>query len=185
MKSITSLSIALFASAAFTGAMAQSYVSGSVGQGSVDVDCAGIASCDKKGTAFKVTGGYAYGNGISAELGYIDFGKAKFTDAGVNASASASGFSLGAAFEMPVAQDFTLGARLGIASLKTKISGSVSGLGSASVSETNAAPYYGFYGAYAVSKTTRIEFGADFSRGEFDGEKADVRALTAGLRFVF
>ncbi len=165
--------------------MAQMYVSGAVGQGRADVDCTGIASCDKTGTAFKLTGGYAYGNGISAELGYIDFGKVKFADSGLSGSATANGLSLGAAFEVPVADSLSLGARLGIVSLKTKVSGAVSGLGSASVSETNAAPYYGFYGAYAISKTTRIELGADFSRAEFDGEKADVRAVTVGLRVAF
>lgn len=184
MKSSTLMSIAILASIASSGAMAQMYVSGAVGQGRADVDCTGVASCDKSGTAFKLAGGYGYGNGISAEVGYIDFGKIKSADSGSTLSATATGLSLGAAFELPVADSLSLGARLGIVSLKSKVTVTGTG-GSGSVSETNAVPYYGFFGAYSVSKTTRIELGADFSRAEVLGEKADVRALTVGLRVAF
>jgi OOP family OmpA-OmpF porin len=178
--------LALAAASMFSSAaMAQAYVGGAVGTGHVNLDCDGATSCDNDSTAFKVLGGYNFGNGLAAELGYISFGKATASDAGLSAEAKATGLMLGVAFHAPLANDFGLTGRLGMINMKTEITGTVAGVGSASDSETNIKPYFGFAVTYAVAKNLKLEAGADFSRAEYDGEDASVRTLTAGLRFDF
>ena len=75
--------------------------------------------------------------------------------------------------------------RAGLGYVKTSISGTVAGVGSGSDSEWNLAPYVGVGVNYALNKTTKLELGADVSKGEFDGEKANLRAVTLGVRFAF
>lgn len=72
--------------------------------------------------------------------------------------------------------------RAGLGYMKTSISGTVSGVGSASMSEWNVAPYVGVGVNYALTKTTKLELGGDFTKGEFEGEKANLRAVTLGVR---
>lgn len=179
---------AILATAAslFSGAsMAQGYVSIAGGTSRVNLDCSGLSNCDKTGTAIKLVGGYSFGNGLSAEIGYLDFGKAKVASGGVTAEAKAAGPTLGLAYTAPIGTDFAAVLRAGVAGIKTKLTGSVAGLGSASDSETNAAAYVGVGLNYAISKAVKVELGFDASRVEFDGEKGNVRAVTVGLRFDF
>jgi opacity protein-like surface antigen len=179
------LALSLFAAAATlsTGAMAQTpfYVSGDVGQGHVSADwCTGLASCSNNGTAFKITGGYKFGQGFAAELGYIDFGKADASDVGGSAHLQASGFTLGGAYELPFATGWNGVARLGVASLETKVSGT-----GGSVSETNTEAYYGLGVNYAINKNVKIQGGIDWSHGELQGATTVVRAITVGARYDF
>ncbi|MGA0611238.1 porin family protein [Caldimonas sp. KR1-144] len=173
------------ASLASTGAMAQVYVLGGVGSGNIDVDCAGAAQCDKSDTAYKFVGGYSFGNGFSAELGYTNYGKAKASDSGIRAELEANALQIGAAYQAPLATDWGLNLRLGLARMKTEISGSIAGVGSGSDSDTTTQPYFGIGVNYAFSKQVKVELGADFSKAEFDGDKGNVRAVTVGLRYDF
>jgi len=168
-----------------TGAMAQAYVSGGAGFGHANFDCSGATTCDNNDTAFKFVGGYGFGNGLAAEVGYIAFGKATASDATVSAEVKATAVTVGVAYQVAFGKDWGANFRLGIASMKTAVSGTVVGLGSASDSETNTTPYVGAGVTYAVSKAVKFGLGADFSRAEYAGEKADVRALTFNVRFDF
>ncbi|MBL0727657.1 outer membrane beta-barrel protein [Piscinibacter sp. HJYY11] len=184
MKTIQ-LAVAAAALTLSSAAMAQSaYVTGNVGLGYVDA-CDDTPNCDDSSTAFKFVGGYDFGAGLAAELGYIDFGKARFSVPGFTADFKVSGPTFGFAYNAPLSKDVGLNMRLGIANLKTKISATASGFGSASDSETNSVPYFGLGLNFAVAQNVRFEAGVDFSRGEYDTEKADVRALTFGLRVKF
>lgn len=184
MKKIQ-LAVAAAALTLSFGAMAQSaYVSGGLGLGYVDA-CDNTPNCDDSSTAFKLVGGYDFGSGLAAEIGYIDFGKAHLSDFGISADLKVSGPTFGIALNAPLSSAAALNMRLGIANLKTKISATVSGFGSASDSETNTVPYFGVGLNFGVTSNVRLELGADFSRGEIAGEKADVRALTVGMRVKF
>lgn len=176
-----------FAAASFfsTGAMAQAYVSGAAGVSRLNIDCEGAARCDTSGTAAKLTAGYQFGNGFAAEIGYMSFGEAKAADPGMSAKVKADGLAVGAAYRAALANDWGMSVRLGVINMKTRISASVDGLGSGSDSDTNAKPYFGFGVDYALSKNFKVEAGADFSRAEYDGEKASARAFTVGVRFDF
>ena len=184
MKKIA-IAFAAAASLVSTGAMAQAYVSGGVGMSRADIDCEGVATCDKNDVAVKLTGGYSLGNGFAAELGYINFGKAKLADSGVSADVKANAFTLGGAYRAELSPAFGLSARLGLARVKTKVSASVPGFGSGSLSETKTKPYVGVGVDYALAPQLKLEVGADFTRGEIQGEKADLSAVTVGLRFDF
>jgi len=171
------------------GAMAQAYVSGHVGASHVSgLDCSGVASCSTGGTSFRFTGGYKFAKGISGEIGYIDFGKAEASDTvdgiHVNVFAKAQAFTLGAAFEFPFNEQFSAGARLGAASVKTTLGGSAEGF-NVSMEETQTKPYYGLFATIAVAKNFKIEAAADFTQAEFDGESNNVRSLSAGVRYEF
>lgn len=185
MKNLRIAFVAAAAALLSTGAMAQAYVSADVGAGHINLDCEGVASCDNSGTAAKITGGYTFGQGFSAELGYVNFGKAKASDSGVSGSIKVDGFTVGAAYRLPAGEAFGVNFRAGIARLKTKVSGSIDGLGSASESETHTKPYFGIGIDYAITKNFKVQAGADFSKAEFYDEKASVRALTVGARYDF
>jgi outer membrane protein W len=185
MKKIAIAVAAATCSFISAGAMAQVYVSAAVGQSHVNADCSGVASCDNNDTAYRVTGGYTFGNGLSAELGYISFGKAKASNPGVSAELKADAVTLGVAYRAAISPNWGLGARLGVASMKTTISGTVAAFGSGSDSQTKAQAYVGFGANYAVTSKFSIEANADFSRAQFDDEKGNVRALTIGARYAF
>jgi outer membrane protein W len=185
MKKITIAIAAAAGSFISTGAMAQVYVSAAVGQSHVNADCSGVASCDNNDTAYRATGGYTFGNGLSAELGYISFGKAKASNPGLSAELKADAVTLGVAYRAALSPNWGLGVRGGIASVKTTVSGTIAAFGSGSDSQTKAQPYFGIGASYAVTSKFSIEANADFSRAQFDDEKGDVRALTLGARYAF
>ena len=185
MKKLLPVFALTAASLCSSAVLAQGYVSGAVGAGHFNLDCEGSTSCDKDGTAFKVLGGYDFGGGLAGELGYISFGRATVSNSVGFAEAKASGLLLGVAFHAPLANNFGLTGRLGMINLKTEIKGSITGFGSASLSESNIKPYVGFAFTYAFTQDFKIEAGADFSRAEYDGDGPSVRAITAGVRLDF
>lgn len=178
------LAFALVASTFGPAAMAQNYFFGAVGSSEVDFDCQGLSVCDTKGIAVKLGYGFDIG-GWAVELGYADFGKAEIAFGTVSGTAKAAGPTLAAAWQAQLSDNWGLALRAGVGYLKTTISGTVVGVGSGSESEWNAAPYIGLGVNYALTKSTKLELGADFTKGEFDDEKADLRALTIGARFAF
>lgn len=187
MKKQSAIALAILAFC--TAAAAQTYGLISVGASRLNVDCAGVASCDKTGTGFKVMGGYKFAPNWAAELGYFDYGKAKASDLGVSAEIRNTAFGAGVAFHQDLATDWNAVARLGLGRVKTKISGSVSGLGSGSESDNNTQAYFGLGVGYKLSKATSLDFAWDFGRSKFnkDGidESGNINVLSVGLTFGF
>jgi OOP family OmpA-OmpF porin len=167
-----------------TGAMAQSYLSVAAGQGHQELDCTGATSCDSTGTALKVVGGYTFGQGVSLEVGYLDFGKIKASNGMLSVEIKSSALTLGGAYKLAFTPDFAGHLRLGVASMKAEAKATTF-FGNFNDSETKAKLYYGLGLSYAFSNAVSAEIGADFSQAELQGDKADVRAVTAGLRFTF
>jgi OOP family OmpA-OmpF porin len=185
MKNIRLALIACALTLISFGAMAQSvYVVGGVGFGNVDA-CEGVSNCDSSNTALKLVGGYEFGRGFAVELGYIDFGTAHVSSGSLTADFKVKAPTFGVAYTAPLSNAVGLNLRLGVANLKSNISVSVAGLGGASDSETKSAPYYGIGIQFAVAQNVRLVAAADFSRAEYHGEKADVRAITVGVRVDF
>lgn len=181
--------LALAAIAFCASAAAQPYGAVAVGMSSLNVDCEGAARCDKTDTAFKLLGGYRFTPQWAGEVGYMNFGKAKASDAGVSAEIGTTALMLGAAYHADLSPDWTAVLRLGVGQVKTKISGSVAGLGSGSDDDTNAAAYFGLGFGYRLSKTTTLDFAGDFTKSKYDkngvNESGNVRALSLGLSFAF
>jgi len=184
MKKLTIAALTLAAAAAQAQAQSQGYVSAAIGQGHVSASCDGATDCKNNGTAFRINGGYRFGNGLAAELGYISFGRATAKVDGIDAKLEGYGPTLALAYLADLNSDWGVGARLGVVSMKAKITGSFGGT-SASDSETKAKPYVGLSLSYALAPATHLELSADFSRAEYAGETASVRAIMIGLRQSF
>ena len=165
--------------------MAQAYVVGGAGIGHVGVDCTFASPCDNSNVAFKLAGGYGFGNGLAAEFGYISFGKSKYRTFGLNGETKVGGFIVGAAYNAEVAKDFGLTARLGLTRLRTKGGGEIASLIDGPDSQTHTRPYLGVAANYAVAKNVKIEAAADFARAKWDDDTASVRAFTLGVRYDF
>ncbi|WP_374562038.1 outer membrane beta-barrel protein [Ideonella sp.] len=171
-----------------TAGHAAGYVGGNVGAGHIEADCSGTESCKNSTTSYKLVGGYELTNNLYAELGYIDFGKARATvnvlGQSVKTTARASGLMLGLAYQVPFGENWFGNVRLGAVNMDAKISASAGGV-SSSDSDTNVKAYFGLGVGYAFNKNWKIVGDADFSRAEYQDDDASVRSLSVGVRYDF
>lgn len=184
-RSASALSILVFC----TAAAAQPYGVVSVGVSRVGLDCQGAASCDKTDVGAKVIGGYKFAPSWAAELGWFEYGKASASDVGVSVSVRNTALGFGGAYHQDLTTDWNAVARFGLALVQTKLSGSVSGVGSASDTDNTAQAYLGMSVGYRLSKATTLEFAWDYGRGKFnkDGidESGGINVLSIGLSSGF
>lgn len=177
---------ALFLSAA---ASAQAYVSVSAGTARLDADCGGVAVCDKSGNAFKLLGGYRFMPNLAAEFGVLSFGKARFADAAGSLTITTTAVGGGIAFRQDLSKDWNFVARLGLASVKTKLEASSTALGSGGDSDNNVLPYLGLGVGYKLSKDVSLDAAWDFSKSKYDkngtNESGNVNAISVGVTFGF
>jgi opacity protein-like surface antigen len=165
-------------------ASAQAYGVISVGSAKQDIDCGGAAVCDESGTAFKLLGGYRVLPNLAVEGGYMSYGKAKASDAGLSADFTVNGVGIGAAFHQDIATHWNFVARLGLAQMKTKVNATAGG-SSGSESDSKAQLYGGLGVGYNISKQLSIDAAWDFSQAKVTGFKYDVNAFSVGLTFGF
>src|SRR5436189_5033684 len=94
------------------------YLGGNIGQSKLKDGCSGLGgsgiSCDDKGTAFKILGGYNINRNFAAELGYTDLGKAKASGLGLTDKLKATAGELSAVGWNPVANQFSVFGGLGL-----------------------------------------------------------------------
>lgn len=170
-------------------AAAQGYVVASVGSSRLSADCAGTTSCDNTDVGFKFLGGYKFMPNLAAELGYFNFGKATASASGVNAEIKNSAFGGGIAVHGDLAPNWPAVARLGVAQVKTKLSGSVAGVGSASVSDNNVSLYGGLGIGFKLAKDVSLDGAWDFSKSKFDvngvSDSGSINMISVGLTFWF
>lgn len=177
MKKIALASLLL---AMVGSASAQVYVGGAFGPSHVNMDCPAIlGSCDTSDTGYKVYGGYKLNPMVALEVAYIDFGKAKFT----GGSFATDGFLINAAFRHNFNRELNGVARLGVATLDTKLSGPRVIGGSQTDSSTKL--YFGLGLEYAFTKNLKGTVGADFANAEFKGDSGSVRLLSIGAQYDF
>ena len=181
---------AAMAAVAFSAtASAQGYGVISAGTSKLDLDCTGATTCDKSGAAFKLLGGYRFAPAMAAEAGYFSFGKAKAADATSSTEVSNTAFGGGLAFHGDLSPTWNAVARIGLAQVKTKITASIVGLGSASDSDSNIALYGGLGVGYKLSKTMSVDGAWDFSKSKYNkngaNESGDINAFSIGLTFGF
>lgn len=167
-----------------TTGYAAGYVSGNVGAGHIEVDCAGTDSCKNSTTSFKLVGAYELTSNLYGELGYIDFGKARASAGGVKSTVRAGGLLLGLAYQVPFGENWFGNVRLGAVNMETKLRASALGA-SVSDSETNVKAYVGLGFGYSFNQNLKLVGDADFSRAEYDDDEASVRSLSVGVRYDF
>ena len=183
MKKIA-IAIAAIASMTASTAFADAYIGGGIGQGHVNLDCEGAATCKTTNTGYKIFGGYKFTPNIAGEVTYFDFGKARAADPGLSLDLKATGFGLGVAFLGDFAPQWSGVARLGIASNKVKASATLGSL-AGSDSETSTNAYAGFGIGYEISKGLALTGAIDFTRAKISGESGNLRLVTVGLTYGF
>jgi Outer membrane protein beta-barrel domain len=171
------------------GASAQGYLAISVGASKLKADCAGTTTCDNTGAGAKLLGGYKFDQGLAAEFGYFNFGKASATVANVSAEIENDGIGGGVALHRDLAQNVPFVARLGLARIKTRISGAVASLGSASTDDSNIAFYAGLGIGYRFTEGVSVEAAWDYSKSKYDKNgfniSGGINVFSVGLTFWF
>jgi len=179
----TILAIAALSALSANSAFAQTYVGGAIGQGHVNLDCAGLSNCDNSDTGYKIFGGYKFTPNVAGEVTYFNFGKAKASAGGVDATVKGTGVGLGVAFLGDFAPQWSGVARLGVASNRVKVDTNPTSSVVGSESSTNA--YLGFGIGYEISKGLQLTGALDFSRAKYQGSSGNIRLATVGLTYGF
>lgn len=176
------------------GASAQVYGGAAMGSARINLDCTGATTCDKTDTGWKLFGGYQFNPNWAAEITYFDFGRAKVsgTDSElgtITGEVENTGFGAGVAFRQDLATDWNFVARFGLASIKTKISGAATGIGSGSDSDRNVQPFAGLGVGYKVFRSLSVDAAWDFSRGKYNKNglqtKGGVNMISIGVTAGF
>jgi OOP family OmpA-OmpF porin len=147
-------------------ASAQGYAGALVGLAQISTDCPAGFSCDDSSTGMKVYGGYEVAPNIAVEVGYTNFGKTKASVGSAKVEGKSSAISVVGAFRFPIAAEFTGVARLGLASVNGKISGS-NGAASVSESKSKIALYTGLGLEYEIAKDIKAVAAFDLTKTEF------------------
>jgi len=162
-------------------ASAQGYVGALVGLTSIAIDCAPGLSCDDSDTGFKLYGGYEVAPNIAIEVGYTNFGKVSASAGAYNAELKGTALSLVGAFRVAFSPEFTGVARLGLASVKGKVSDNVGG----SASDSSIKLYTGLGLEYAMSKDIKLVGAFDLTNVEVDGDSGTAYIAGVGAQIGF
>jgi OOP family OmpA-OmpF porin len=135
----------------------------------------------------KVYGGYNITNTWAVEAGYADFGKRSYNytqggaAGGINTDAHS--YYVAGKGTWPVAQDFAVFGKLGVARNHNEVN--TSGIAAFSGDENKTALYASVGGEYAINKNVKVSLEYEnYGKNDIDtGRKAG--AVTAGLRYNF
>lgn len=163
---------------------AHSYGLLSLGQSHLNTDCTGLNACDRNALGGKAVFGYGFGNGLSLEGGYTNFGKFHASRGPLGLNARPEALHFGGAYSANLTPEWGVVGRLGVARVRTKLNAEVGTLGS-SDSESKTQPIVGVGVNYALTPTTRVELGVDTTRAHYLGERHNVRMVSLGARMVF
>ena len=119
-----------------------------VNVGSAKIDASNLDST----TSFALLGGYTFNEYFAAEIGYTDFGSKDYQDPAGPFSVKSSAWNISGVGSYPFNEQFSVFAKLGIASATTDTSGS-------STSKSDLT--YGIGGQFNVNKQVGIRLGYD------------------------
>lgn len=168
------------------------YATLSGGISSADIDCTGVPSCKRDGTAFKLVGGFNINDGLSAEMVYASLGTATLSDPSMGVSIGVKGayFGLGLAGHYDVNNTFAALIRGGLATGSAQTTTSVTGVGSLTENRSGTNHwYYGLGARVYLTRNWRLDFDYDRTRvaAYILGTKTtnDVGAFMAGGSYAF
>lgn len=156
----------------------------SLGQSHLNTDCTGGHACDRNALGGKAVFGYGFGNGLSLEGGYTNFGKFHASRGLLGLSARPEALHFGGAYTANLTPDWGVVGRLGVARVRTKLDAEA-GTMSGSDSQSKTQPIVGVGVNYAVTPSTRVELGVDTTRAHYLGERHNVRMVSLGARMAF
>lgn len=162
--------IGMLASAPVFAGEGQKYVALDVGQSKASNTCNGIpagVSCKDTATAYRIAGGYGFNKNFGVEVSYSDYGKAKASGTvlgvAVSADAGATAFQVVGTGELPLSEQFSLTAKLGVAAISEKVTATaafgpfVAGM-SATANNTNAVIGIGAEYAFTPAVSVRVNY---------------------------
>lgn len=166
------------------------YAGGHIGQSKAESACDGVSgtgiSCDDKGTAWKLLGGYRLHRNFAAELAFTNFGEAKATGPGgsITANSKAVDISIVGSF-YPIDRLAVFG-RLGGYRADTEVKTRTVTVNQ-NDSERNTGLTYGFGVAYDLTKrfTVRAEWQKYNEVGGPNTGEDDITLMSLGVLFRF
>lgn len=118
------------------------YVGLNAGQSEAKKYCKNIANCDSSDTSIRGEVGYQFNDVLGAEFSFTSFGTLfDANDNDVNATQDVSAWTISALGTLPVAEQFGIFGRVGIASYNFSNSGTVQGV--AVKDENSTKPFFG------------------------------------------
>ncbi|MDC8759068.1 outer membrane beta-barrel protein [Janthinobacterium fluminis] len=162
------------------------YVGVNVGRGEQKISIPVVSGKETK-TSYKLYGGYNFDKNFGVEGGYVDFGKAKFTNKTYSSEAKSKAFYVAATGTLPVSDEFGVFAKVGLSANRVSYDFKDTGMrGSSSANRSSL--IFGLGASYNVTKEIAIvaeyeNFGK-IAKGDGGG---DIKANTfsAGLRYKF
>jgi OOP family OmpA-OmpF porin len=148
------------------------------------IDICAFASCDKSDFGFKVFGGYMFTPYIGAELQYANYGKAAASVPGASLevkSSSIGGFLIA---QYPI-ESFRIFGKVGFAYVDSKVSGTISGFGSDSESDTATNFAWGIGATYMVNKNVGVRFEYEQAKWEIQDTSDTVGMWSIGVQYHF
>ena len=156
------------------------YLAGSIGTANLEEDFDGFTVSDDV-EAFRILGGWQFGDTLGIEAGYQNFGDFEETiDLGgtlARTVLTADGWTIGGTLGMPVGEQFSLFGRAGVFVWDADVR--VDGIRAAVDDDSN--PYYG--GGAKVDITPSFSLVGDWTRYELDDVDSDVISLGFEYRF--
>lgn len=150
-----------------------------------------LSSSDKgSGNQWRLQGGYRFNQYLAAEVGYIDFGKAKYkasyTGGSANGSLKAGGFDAVALVSLPVNDQFSVFGKAGIVAASVK--SSLPAVAGASHTESVISPLVGLGATYKLSEHLDLRADYDYVSGLGKTSKTgkmDSNMVSMGVAYNF
>ena len=152
------------------------------------VDCVASFACDRSSTAYKLTGEYRVADAVDVQAIYFDAGSFKGGDTTplgtqFGGTFKVSGFGLTAGYRWALAPNWSVAARAGAASVRTKFVYENTVWGSARKSTLQ--PLAGVGVAYAISPSLRVGIDYDVSRFKVHTTRGSLQMLGVAAQFSF
>lgn len=155
------------------------YAAVNVGQSDFG-DCVGFSNCDATDVGFKIIGGYRFNKHLAIEASYVDLGETTVRVGNVGASIVATGFAAQFVGTLPIADRFSMFAKVGL--IYGELKGSIGSL-SAKERDTDFAAGLGLKYDFTPNLSAKLEW--DRYRFKVEREKGDVDLYSVGLALKF
>jgi hypothetical protein len=181
--------LALAAALVGTGAVAGELSLGvSAGADQGRVDCVASFPCDHRSSHVKLYAGYEVAPAIDVQLAFFDAGRFRGGDTTPLGTAfggtfKVSGIGVTAGYRWAITPGWSLAARAGLASVRTRFDYANPVWGSAS--KTTAQPWFGVGIAYAISPTLRLGVDYDMTRFKVHTTQGRLQMLGVAAQFSF
>ena len=183
----------LLATLAFTGATASAAdfsIGIAAGPDRGRVDCVASFPCDRSSAFAKLFAGYRFGDALDAQVVYFDGGSFKGGDTTPLGTAfggkfKVSGLGVTAGYRWGFAPAWSLNARAGLASVRTRFEYAAPFGSIGSASQTTTQPLLGVGIGYAVTSSVRVGLDYDVTQFRVHTTRGPLQMLGVAAQFSF